>query len=563
VASRLTTDPPFWRDATLWLIGVAALVVYAPAIWWGLPQVTAPALVLHGWDVDGVAGINVLAELHNLLVASRPDWYVAYPLFHYLVLGVCYAPYVVYLVLSGGLSAPSAEYPYGFADPTAAVFTLALVGRLVTLMMACGLVMTAYLIATTAWDRATGVVAAAVAGLTGPMLYYARTGNLDVPVLFWTALAILVLARSVAHGFTVRRAVAFGAVAALAVATKDQAYGVLLPAAAVLAVHHHGSAADRSRWAALLAILVSACVVYVLANGVIISPRRFVAHLEYLRNFERTFFYVAELGRLRPPTVAGYAQLFLDVGDALCEAMGPVLLAVACLGVVATWRSTPFARVLAAMWLGHLVLTIMPVRHMQYRYAIFPAFILAFFAARVVVLAWRTGTAAKAVAVSAIVIGVGWLGVKDVDLTYQMLFDARQDAGRWLAERTNAGDAVGYFGLVDQLPLFPAGVQPVRLSADESALAALQDKRVRYVLVSPDWTSDAGAEHSRFMAERVYESLKNGTSDYQLAARFETRPLFGRPLKYLPFVNPTVQSFARAAEARINLPFTIRQRRHT
>ena len=81
--------------------------MYLPALWWGLPLATS-GTVIHGWDVDGIAGISPLAEFHNLLVQPKSDWYVAYPLFHYLLLGLCYAPYLAWLWLTGGATAYAA-----------------------------------------------------------------------------------------------------------------------------------------------------------------------------------------------------------------------------------------------------------------------------------------------------------------------------------------------------------------------------------------------------------------------------------------------------------------------
>ena len=96
-------------------LGGLALLVYVPAIGWGLPAVTGGD-VIRGWDVDGISGIGPLAEFFNLLVGPTPDWYVVYPLFHYLLLGICYAPYLAWLWMSGGLASPSSVYPFGFDD---------------------------------------------------------------------------------------------------------------------------------------------------------------------------------------------------------------------------------------------------------------------------------------------------------------------------------------------------------------------------------------------------------------------------------------------------------------
>jgi len=541
-----------WRswlliDRTAWLVGVTAIVIYLPGLCWGLPHATSE-IGKHGWDGDSVVGILTLAELHNLFIQARPDWYVAYPLFHYLVLGFCYVPYLTGLWLTGGLSAPSGEYPYGLADPVETLAVLALVGRLVTLFMACGIVVAAYLTARTLWDRTTGVLAAAAAMLTQPMFYYARTGNLDVPVLFWTAVGLYMAARILTSGFTTRRGAWLGVVVALAVATKDQAYGawVFGLVALVILVSWRQRLSIGHCWPMLL----SAAAVYGLASGLILSPKRFVAHVRFILDFNKAANVVVQFpDLLRPATFRGRALLLLENSEVLLEAVGPVLLVAALAGLWMTWRGTVFVRVLIAMAIGYAGLVLIPVQHVQYRYLMFPAYVVAFPAARALVLAFRGRTWTKAVAVAAAVTGFGHMAAKGVDLTYQMLFDARQEAGLWLAKQCSPGDQLTFFGSYNQLPALPRGVQAWQMPKDASIPGIWQQKRVRFVLVIPDFSSSPGMEWNRFIPEPVYKGLNDGSLGYEKVAHFRTPPLLGRPLKYLPFVNSSVQIYTPAGDS--------------
>src|SRR5262245_7379332 len=122
-------------DRTVWALAAIAAVVFLPGLGWGLPHATSAATI-RGWDVDAVTGVSTLAELHNLLVSRASDWYVAYPLLHYLLLAAVYAPYLGWLVVSGQLHAPTAGFPYGLSDPVRAIATLSVLGRLLTVAMA-------------------------------------------------------------------------------------------------------------------------------------------------------------------------------------------------------------------------------------------------------------------------------------------------------------------------------------------------------------------------------------------------------------------------------------------
>lgn len=536
------------------ILGLCALFLYVPGVWWGLPHVSNP-ITIHGWDEDSVSGMIVLSEFYNLLIHPRPDWWVAYPLFHYLVLGALYAPYLAYLYLSGGLSKPTPDYPYGFADPITSIATLTMIGRLLTLAMAVGVVLIAYWIGRTVWDKRSGILAAVTVMLLSPMFYYSRTGNLDIPVLFWMSLAVLVIARSATYGINISRMVWLGVFSALAVTTKDQAYGALVPGIVFLIIYYFRKKEIpiSRRWLNLSVLVLAGGITFILSSGFLISPQRFWLHLHFIIDFKKTFptvtrpdgqvMYGFGGNVLRPRTPLGYANLFSDIVSALSEAIGPLLILVALVGIILAWKVTPFAKILIAMGLGHIFLVIVIVSHMQYRYAIFPAFVLALFAGRALAVGWQNAPNLKLFAALIGIVGLGWLSLKGVDLTYQMLFDARIPAAKCLATQLKPGDKVGYWGDVNQLPYLPVGVTPVSLPSNDSSINYLEQKSVKYVLVSPDAWSDPGMDRSWFLPIDIYNDLKNGTLGYQRLAVFPAPTLLGHAIKYLPIINPKVQVY--------------------
>ncbi|MCZ2078824.1 MAG: hypothetical protein LC130_27985 [Bryobacterales bacterium] len=547
-------------DGTALAIAAITLLLYIPGMWWGLPHVVHPQ-VPHGWEIDTASGLAVLSELHNLFLQPQPGWYVAYPVFHYLVLGGAYTPYLAFLWLSGGLANPSGVYPYGFSDPVRSIAILGLLARFVTLAMVTGIVVCCYRTGRIVWDRATGVMAAAGVLLCVPLVYYGRTGNLDTPVLFWTVLGMVVLARSVKNGLTVKRGLTLGALAAISVATKDQAYAAWLGGFAALGVLHWRTPGRQPGFLKPLAVIAgSGFVVYAMASGLAWNPARFWAHVSFLANFETTFFNVAQLGLLRPVTPGGYAQLAIDICGCLMEAMGPVLVTAALVGLPLTWRGAPFVRILAAMTISHLVLTVFPVRHMQYRYILFAAVALMLPAARVLRLGWLRDGRTRLAAVMAGLAGACWLAVMSGDLVYQMLYDARYPAGAWLETAVRPGDRVAFFTSPDFVPNLPRGVEPVRLHRDtvRPDPGFFEEQRIAWVLVSPDNSSrstgaqagfrDWGMERSAFLPQAVYAGLQNGSLGYDKAADFKTRSLIGRPVKFLPWINPRVQIFVRKSK---------------
>ncbi len=538
-------------DRTAWLLFGLAVLLYAPGLVWGLPYATSE-VTIRGWDVDSIAGIGPLSELHNLLVEPREGWYFAYPLFHYLVLGAVYAPYMAFLWLTGGLAAPSAGYPYGFADPVQALATLAFLGRAVSVLMGAGTVLGVYLAARTIWDRRTGIIAAVTMMLCGPLVYYAHAGNLDVPVLFWLSMCVYAGARILRHGLTVRRAMGFGILAAIAVATKDQAYGPLVPAVLILIVAHLvATPAGAARWRAPMALVLAGLVAYAVANGIVFRPSRFINHVKFLLNFEQTFVNVVHLDVVRENSARGYLLVLWDVTKAIYESLGPIMLAAALAGIVATWRAgrdavnRTFTWLLLGMLGGYLFLVLAPIRHMQYRWAMVPALLLVFFAARLIALGLAAGGARRSVAFGAAVLGTGWLAAWAVDLRYQVWNDARFGASEWLDANARPGDKVAFFGSVGQLPRIPRNVEPISMPTDSTASAALADSGVRLVLVIPDYSSRGMLDRSQYLPLATYRQLQDGSLGFTRSAHFRTKPLLGRELYNLPIVNPQVQIFER------------------
>ncbi len=536
------------------LCAALALVALLPAWRWGLPYASS-IVTIRGWDVDSIAGMGVLAELHNLTIAARDDWYVAYPLFHYLVLALVYAPYLLGLLATGQLRDPSGEYPFGFADPVASIATLNAIGHAVSIAMGCGAICAVFILSRRLFGVRAGWIAAAISLFSAPFMFYSRTGNLDVPVLFWVLLSFVAIERAWTDGLTTRRALWCGTLAALAVATKDQAYGLLVPPLVALCIRtvrlarstppeHVGISPIRS----LLALVGSGFAAFVVAGGIVIRPDRFLRHLDYIRNFENTFANVrhrTDLTVLRDATVGGTLDLGSDIVRALTAAVSWPVLATGLAGLVVCWRGTTSVRWLAASALGFGALVIVPVHHMQYRYALAPACIAAILAAGALSRLHARGPSGRVVADAGAVALILSSAVGGVEVTHAMLTDARRDASTWLAAHVVAGDTVGFFGRPHQLPYIPRGVHAEMLGVDTDAAADLQRIRPRWIVVAPDYFSESTRKRSIFLPAAVYDGLQDGSLGWTRAQRFQSPSLLGRPLPYLPYVNPLVQVFKR------------------
>jgi len=362
-----------------WLL-LLALALYVPGFWWGAPVATAEDRI-KAWAVDDETPLGPLAEIHNI-IAPRPDRNLGYPLLYsFLVVGV-QAPYLLYLKTTGGLGATAAEYPFGLAEPVSALRMLTWLAHLLTLIMAAGVVAAAYDTGRVLWGERSGILAALFVIFCYPMFYYSRTGNVDVPMLCFMALAVATFARIRVLGLTARRIVALGVFAGAALAVKEEAVGVLLPMA-LLIVFLPGifpleeNLVPANRWKLLAFGLAASILALGLGGGFFVEPSRYLLHLEFLT------------GRLRdapgagglipfafPYTVDGNLAYAAQIGGYLADTLTSAGLLLSLAGLVWAVRRHAPSRVIACLLVGFLGFNFVVLRSGQLRYVLpagFPA----------------------------------------------------------------------------------------------------------------------------------------------------------------------------------------------
>ncbi|MDQ3698051.1 MAG: glycosyltransferase family 39 protein [Gemmatimonadota bacterium] len=546
-------------------LALIAFLVYASGLRWGLPHATGPDRV-DSWGVDDETPLGPLAEIHNIL-DPKPDRNLGYPLLYSFTVAAAYAPYMGYLWATGGLAAPAATYPYGLRDPRTSLRMLALIAHLVTTIMAVVVVLGVYDAARVAWGRRTGVVAALFAMTALPMFYYARTGNVDVPMLCFTALACAAFARLVMRRHTTRRAVAIGVFAGLALATKEAALGAFLGIPfVVLAIfrrEHPGLAATSwAFWKPHLLALVASFVALGAGSGLFVEPGRYIAHLRFITG-RVDVIAGAELAGVRTfAFTAGdnlqyFRALVVDLASILNA--GGLVLALAGVAVAVVRRER--AALLALPAVTYLLWVFFLLRASQVRYVLPAAILLAGFAAYALLRAWESRWPAlrySAAATGACVLLVQLL--RGADLTYQMINDSRFAAAEWIGRNARSGDRLEYFGPSRKLPplapsvvtgqaaayfgmYVPADVGEAKV---QEILDGWRERRARFVIAVPDHTSRPGVPHSHTFPPALFADMLEGRRGLRLVAYFRTPPLFPwlpAPRIDYPTANPPIHLF--------------------
>ena len=539
-----------------------SLAIYLPGINWGIPTPTGNDFT-HAWGNDDQVPLPALAEMHNTFVIAKPDRNVAPPWFHEFLLACAYSPYLIYLLLTGGLKQPSPVFPFGFADPISAFRHLAWIGRSVSILLAMAVILGAYHAGKYLWNRKAGFLAAIFTMLMFPMAYYARLGDLDVPVLGWTGLGLAIVAVSLRQGLTIKRGVWLGIFVALGIGTKDQAFAsFILLAPVLLWLHLKQGRAEKlwrwnSVWVAPLASMATFVTAYILANGIPIDPRRYAQHIGKVFAATSTTAYYTRY----PATAAGFAAQARDICGYLVDVMSWPVLICAVVGVLLCLQRDRLSLIMLLASVGCFVF-LLPVRFSRVHYLLPIALPLNLFAGYAVARGLEAGWHLRWIAIILAVAAPGYLLVQTIDLTHDMIHDSRYAATSWLEAQTRPGDSVLYSAAGMGVPLVQKNVEMIKVVKRQEALPTIAQRRPDFIIIQPrdfnqdrlrvEWRRGPHSIYPDYIPPEVFAGLNDETLGYRLVAQFQTPrllPWLNRPFLSYPTVNPPILIFARSDRA--------------
>lgn len=475
------------RVEKLVFFGVA--VLHVVAITWGLPASDA-------WDVDGIAPRDFLP---GVIETFTPGKYFTYPPLHLTLLSILTLPFsAIAVAKSPSLSQPDIIATF-IGVPT--MTALSLVARLVNCVMSLGIVLVLGRISASIFGPRARVWTIAFAGVEVAGVYYAHTSNLDIPALFWSSLALMVLVDAV-KADEPRKLRKVAVLAACAIASKDQAYAlfaVTMPVVIVAwALTSRASARAIVREAAICGAITIGLVL--LVDGALFNPSGFAARLRFLTGHasqDYAMYSKDNAGRL---SVLRDAALFLDRHYPV--ACAPVIV----LGMVGgIARSKGLARVAAAIpLLGILSFTLAfncVARRIEERFMMPQMQLYAVYAGGAVALLLdAAGT--RAAGAWLIRIGAVACVLSGVRLTACMLAtmigDPRYIAEKYLRENVRPGDVIEVYGNNVYFPRFPDGARVERIGPNpttarspmpnivekQDRLGAVAERNPRFVVVS-------------------------------------------------------------------------------
>jgi hypothetical protein len=437
------------RRPELAVLGAFAVAI-AIGFTWGLPGANT-------WAVDSISprtcGLGAIVETY------WPGHYHTYPALHTALLTLLSTPWIALAAARVGLSRDALGQE--LIKPLY-MTGIELGARAVAAAMALGFVWNTLRWWTRIRGRVAGVGAGAIVGTNATLVYYAHTGNLEVPYLFWASWALVEMDRTLSGEPRERQALLLSAAAVL---SKDQAAAVLLLPLAVALVFApwvaRGESPLRRR---LLVGIATGTVFYGLVSGAVVNPvgfRRRVAFL--LGPASQTWAHY-------PRDLQGTLQLGRDALSALPHFTSwPIALAAVVGAAVAIVSTRGIARVRLLLPLlaacSFTLLFTLGARRSEDRFLLPQTLFALPYASALLAAAWERWPRARSLllAASGVSLVPALLGVASLDGT--LLADSRYEAERFLASLPE-GTHVEVLGTSLFLPRLPGTLDVARPGTD-------------------------------------------------------------------------------------------------
>lgn len=551
------------------LVLLLSLCINSVGIRWGLPNAEGT------WAADSLPPTAPMAIARHFFAGDPPNsgwFYFKYPLGHPLLLLAAQGPYLAWLRLTGEFRTPASSYPYGFRHPEHALFVLAVLMRVVSALMGVGVVALTYVMAADLFGAVAGLAAAALVSGCYPMVFYAHTANVDVPLLFWMALALVAALRCARDDSTVMAAVA-GMAVAMALLTKEQSMGVLAVIPGVWVLRRWSC--PQCTWRGMVRHGVVAAVAFAAVTFVVgnlwWNPAGYLNRWRFL------------MGTLPPEVRAKYApyQFLLQipkgasltrelehmrkVAGTAAHALTFPVMGLSLVGAAwALWRRPYSAAMLLLLIASYYLISLRAVVLVPVRYTIpllYFMLLLGGAGVAAIVQACRARLSPRGRMGLAMAVMVAWACalLPGAEIDRLLLKDPRYAAEAWLRTHAASKDRVEIYESLTYLPRFGADLQVVQVPMDERTVDGLQQRRPDFVVLSSGGRAGLTGQHVRDWhpgepvfaespaAAELMEHLRSEQLGYRRVAQFQTVSRWITPR--INSLNPEITIFGSGAHA--------------
>ncbi|MBN1592355.1 MAG: glycosyltransferase family 39 protein [Candidatus Coatesbacteria bacterium] len=531
---------------------------------WGVPSISG------SWAYDTLEAKGPLAMAYS--ISHGEFWFSRYPAGHHLMLLAVNGPYLLYLKLVGGLSELSLQFPYGFDNPERRLSTLLLINRAVSALTGMGIVLLIYLLGRRLFGELSGLIAAAAIALNVIFIYHSHTVNTDVPYVFWMLLMLHFFVRALDSG-ELRNFVLLSIFAAIALCTKESVYGVLTGTAlSLLVAAFRGkslrslgtmgiirTAFDRRHLIGLGIFILVVAIISCFASGVGYWFAKYDWVVDQMQVSRTVYPHSSSIDVIK---ISG---ILSDISEAFGYPLAILLFAGAIWTFLRYWRkSWPF---LAPIICYYLVFQ----RNYwdAYRFSMPQMVFLALLGAPLIACLIRGGSRSgdgdnsaaikllqraplRAILRVAVAGVFGFTALHAATLPWLLENDSKYAAEAWLRQNTKPGETIEILFEMScpRVPDWLTAFYPEYMEdrTPETAAKLVAARRSDYIVVpggrlKPDeYPQDFGgirAPIARRLMEKIVEWLESGSSGYERAAIFKTKPLLDIPVSH-DTINPLI-----------------------
>jgi hypothetical protein len=401
-----------------------------------------------------------------------------------------------------------------------------------------------------------------------PIVFYAHTANVDVPLLFWVALAVAATLQCAERGALSAAATA-GVAAAMAVLTKEQSMGALIVVPLIWLLRR-GALGALERGMVLRVALTAGIgfvVTTLLVGNVWWNPMGFINRWRFLLGIlppEVRDQYAPYQFQVQIPkglSLTAEFQRLLKVGGTVEQALTPPVLVLCLAGAAwAVWQRPRAAAIPLAVIVSYYTLSLRATALIQVRYTmplLFFALLLGGAAggalmARIGRLSHR-GTRRVATALVAAAVGLALL--PGIEISRLLVHDPRYVAEAWLREHVWPSARVEIYERPTYLPRFNSDVQVVRVPVEERTLEGLQQRQPDFVVLSSGGRAGLTGRYVRNWepgkpiivdlesAKEFFDRLRSEQLGYRRVGHFQTPGRWITPR--INSVNPEITIYAR------------------
>ncbi len=563
--NAMQTMPP--PPSRWWLVAIllASLCINCVGIRWGLPNGNTT------WATDSFGPMTPLAIAKHEVWGGNwnSGWfYFKYPIGHPLVLLAAELPYLGWLRVTGEMQTPKAAYPYGFRHPEHALTTLALLTRLVSVLMGVGIVGLAYLAVALLFGVSAGLVAAVLVAGCYPIVFYAHTTNVDLPLLFWIVLAVAATLVSASRTST-GAALISGTAMAMGLLTKEAAIGVVvvLPLVWLLA-RRTGRPLNRDE---VVTVVTRAAMGFAAATVVMgdvwWNPMGYVNRWRYLlrilpEELRQQLVPYQPFAQAPELSVGAEVQRLWHMADVAHNGLtGPILLLCAVGVVWAAWYRRRQAALLLVLIVGYYISSLRAYYLVNVRYAMPALFVLLLFGGAIggALIDWIRGWShlgARRLAMLGCASALAMALLPGIEVDRLLVRDPRYAAEAWFRSHAPAEARMEVYQPATYLPRFGREARVVKVPLEERTVESFRQRQPDLVVLSSggrpglvnrrnlEWQQGKPIVFEAEEAKRFFQLLRSEQLGYRRVAQFRTPTCWITPR--ISSLNPEITVFSRA-----------------